>query len=92
MDIIRNIFFFSNEAIQHLFTVNSLSSSMVDTREKGKNEYLDFLGVIDANIGANKINYYMKRTIEQKVTLTEKGQLELEGRRDRAAQTWRHRW
>lgn len=67
------LFVFSDAASQKLFTVNNLSSSLWDGREQGKNEYLDFFGVIDANVGLNKTNYYLKRAIDQKTTLDEAG-------------------
>jgi hypothetical protein len=69
------IFVFSDTATQQLFTVNNLSSSLVDIREENKDTYLDFLGVIDANVGVNKANYYLKRSIDQKVVWNVDGKL-----------------
>jgi len=69
------LFVFSDEAVQQLFTVNNLSGSLLDNRERGNNSFLDFFGVIDANVGANKINYYMNRQIDQKVRMDDQGKL-----------------
>jgi hypothetical protein len=69
------IFVFSDTATQQLFTVNNLSSSLLDIREEEKDTYLDFLGVIDANVGINKANYYLKRSIDHKVNWNVDGKL-----------------
>ncbi len=67
------LFVFSDAAVQQLFAVNNLSGSLLDNRERGINTYLDFFAVVDANVGANKINYYMNRSIDQKVRMDEQG-------------------
>lgn len=75
----KHLFFaFSDAATQKLFTVNNLSSSLWDGREKNAETFLDFFGVIDANLGLNKTNYYLKRTIEQKITIQNNGNIETE--------------
>jgi hypothetical protein len=62
---------FSDTGIQNVFTVNNLSSSLWDGREKEKNTADDFLGVVDANVGANKANYYISRSIIQSTSLSD---------------------
>jgi Protein of unknown function (DUF4012) len=69
------LFAFPDQSLQKLFTVNNLSSSLWDGRVKGENGFLDFFGVIDANLGANKSNYYIKRTIEQSAAISDKGDM-----------------
>jgi hypothetical protein len=59
------LFAFSDPAIQKLFTVNNLSSSLWDGRKVGENAILDFFGVIDANVGGNKANFYLRRSLRQ---------------------------
>lgn len=59
----------ANAAVQKLFTVNNLSASLWDGREKTDQNFLDFFGVVDANLGVNKANYYLKRAIDQKVVI-----------------------
>lgn len=72
------LFVFSDEATQQLFTVNNLSSSLLDIREEREDTLLDFLGVIDANVGVNKVNYYLKRSIDHKVVWGNDGKLTAE--------------
>lgn len=73
----KHLFFaFADEASQKLFTVNNLSSSLWDGREKSRNEYLDFFAVVDANLGLNKVNYYLKREIQQKAVITQTGDIQ----------------
>lgn len=69
------LFAFPDQSVQKLFTVNNLSSSLWDGRVKGENDFLDFFGVVDANLGANKANYYIKRSMEQSVDLDESGDM-----------------
>ncbi len=67
------LFAFASPALQKVFTVNSLSGALYDARAKKENSIQDFLGTSDANIGANKDNYYLKRSISQNTTITESG-------------------
>ncbi len=62
---------FSDIGLQEVYTVNNLSGAMWDARSQSEGSILDYLGVIDANIGANKTNYYLKRVIDQKVSVGE---------------------
>lgn len=66
---------FADPSIQRVFTVNNLSGALLDNREKKKNTYSDFFATFDANIGANKGNYYLKRSISQDVSITDTGEL-----------------
>jgi len=67
------LFAFPDTAMQKLFTVNNLSGSIKDQREVSPNTYLDSLGVNEANIGQNKSNYYLKRSLDQAVTIDGEG-------------------
>ena len=58
---------------QKIFTVNKLSNSLQDDRVGEGNELLDFLGINEANLGMNKSNYYLKRSIDQKVNIDGQG-------------------
>ena len=62
---------FSDTGIQNVFTVNDLSSTLWDGRDSEKNVADDFLGIVDANVGANKANYYVSRSITQSVSLSD---------------------
>ncbi len=64
---------FPQKEIQAIFTVNNLSGSLSDNRQKEENKFMDFLGINEANLGANKANFYLRRNIEQKVIIEENG-------------------
>lgn len=64
---------FPNEEVQTIFTANNLSGSLSDNRKKEDNEFLDFLGINEANLGLNKSNFYLRRSIEQKVDIDASG-------------------
>jgi hypothetical protein len=69
------LFAFSDPNVQNAFTVNDLSSSLWDDRQAGNNTVLDYFGVVDANVGANKANYYIKRSMSQSVIINDRGGL-----------------
>ena len=60
-------------AVQNLFTVNNMSSSLWDGRSGGENAFLDYLGVVEANVGTNKVNYYIKRALQHLGSIDEQG-------------------
>lgn len=70
-------FVFENEAIEKTFSLNNLSGTILDVRRKVDNSVMDAFGVVDANIGANKSNYYLKRAIAQNVTVSDSGLVNL---------------
>lgn len=67
------IFAFGNQVIQNIFTVNSLSSSLWDAREANPDGINDFIGINEANIGVNKVNYFIDRSISHHVTISDTG-------------------
>ena len=72
----KHLFFvFEDLEIQKVFTINNLSASTWDERGVEHNSILDFFEVIDANIGANKANYYLKRSIKQNVLVDALGRI-----------------
>lgn len=64
---------FSDPGVQNVYTVNDLSSSLWDGREYQKNTIYDFFGVIDSNLGTNKANLYLKRSINQTTGIDDTG-------------------
>lgn len=64
---------FPGTETQTIFSVNNLSGSIQDNRQPKENDFLDYLGINEANLGMNKTNYYLKRSIEQKVSITDNG-------------------
>ena len=67
------LFAFSDLSTQNLFTVNNLSSTLWDGREIEENKMLDYMGVIDANLGGNKANFYVQKSVMQSVVIDEAG-------------------
>jgi hypothetical protein len=67
------LFAFDNSSIQNLFTVNGWSSSLWDDRREDKNLVNDFLGISEANLGINKANYFIKRSVSQVVNIDDNG-------------------
>lgn len=66
---------FADTGVQQLATANKISSSLFDEREQSVFKINDFLSIIDANVGSNKANYFVKRTLKQNVSLGEKGEI-----------------
>ncbi len=67
------LFAFSNPSLQGIFTANGVSSSLWDNRQNDSSSFNDFLGVNEANLGANKANYFLKRSIKKTVSIDNKG-------------------
>lgn len=72
------LFAFNDSSIQGLFTANNWSSTLWDGRKEGQNQVLDFFAVNEANIGVNKANYFVTRSLGQKVTIDNKGEIQEE--------------
>jgi hypothetical protein len=70
------LFAFSDKNVQNVFMVNNMSSSLWDGRSYQSNTAFDYFGVIDANLGVNKTNYYVKRSITQSTSLVDLGELQ----------------
>jgi hypothetical protein len=67
------LFAFDNSSIQNLFTVNGWSSSLWDDRKDDKNLVNDYFGINEANLGINKANYFIKRSVSQIVNIDDNG-------------------
>ncbi len=66
------MFVSADTGIEQLFTVNDFSGSLWDNRINDGKNINDFLAVIDANVGLNKANYYVHRSITQNITIDKK--------------------
>lgn len=67
------LFAFKDE--QNIFTVNGWSSSLWDGRKNSEELVNDFVGINEANLGTNKVNYFIKRQMSQKVTIDKGGNI-----------------
>jgi hypothetical protein len=70
------LFSFSDSGVEEAFTVNNLSGALWDARSPSDTTFLDYLAIIDANIGTNKVNYYLKRSIQQNSSFSKNGGLQ----------------
>lgn len=64
---------FQQAEVQTIFAASNLSGSLSDNRLEEDNKFLDFLGINEANLGLNKANFYLRRSIEQKVNIDASG-------------------
>lgn len=63
----------TNPTLQAILTQGRISSALWDPRESKLGTITDFLGINEANIGANKANYFLKRSIAHHVTINSLG-------------------
>lgn len=70
------LFAFANSSLQDIYTASGLSSSLWDMRNTLQNTILDFLGISEANLGGNKVNYYIQRNVSHQINVDEKGKLQ----------------
>lgn len=69
----KHLMFVFNNEIQNIFTVNGWSSSLWDERKNDGKNINDFLGINEANLEVNSVNYFIKRQVSQKVTIENNG-------------------
>ncbi len=72
------LFAFSNPSIQNLFTVNNWSAAFWDERKDSDLVINDYLNINEANFGANKVNYFISRSLSQRVEITDEGEVKEE--------------
>lgn len=60
---------------QNIFTANGWSSSIWDNRSKENNKVNDFVGLSEANLGEEGVNYYVSRSVSKKITVGDKGKI-----------------
>lgn len=67
------LFAFNDVNIQSAFEINGWSSALFDDRKNDKGIINDFIGINEANLGANKVNYFISRSISQNVSIANDG-------------------
>lgn len=67
------VFAFANPLAQNKFTISGLSSSLFDPRKLSDSSVNDFVGISEANIGVNKANYFVGRSVSYRADLKESG-------------------
>lgn len=68
------LFAFDNNS-QKIFSVNGWSSVLEDQRTSSEENINDFLGINEANLGTNKVDYLISRQVSQKVVIANDGSL-----------------
>jgi hypothetical protein len=63
------LFAFNNANEQATFAVNGWSSSLVQNSLLSNSTVTDFVGMSEANLGGNKVNYYISRSLSQTVNI-----------------------
>lgn len=69
------VFAFNDPSLQNTFSVNNLSSTLLDERKPKENYINDFLGINEANLGVNKVNYFIQRLVSYDVEIDDSGQI-----------------
>jgi hypothetical protein len=63
------LFAFNNASEQAAFAVNGWSSALVQDTSSSNSLVDDFVGIDEANLGGNKVNYSIARSVSQSVTM-----------------------
>ncbi len=69
------LFSFSNQNMQTALSLNGYSSALVDNREKDTNIINDFIGINEANLGVDKVNYFVTRSFSHTVSIANDGSI-----------------
>lgn len=67
------LFAFPDPKTQKIFSINDLSGEIGERRQVKSGVFLDTVGISEANIGQNKVNYYLKRIFAQEVFIDGEG-------------------
>ncbi len=67
---------FADPTVQEPFTFANLSSSLIDARAQSASALNDFLGINEANLGINKANAFVTRSVSQEVVIKESGEVD----------------
>lgn len=65
------LFAFSNNSMQNVFTASGWSSRLDDYRDSSQTN--DFLGINEANLGVNKANFFVGRSIKYELNIKDDG-------------------
>lgn len=69
------LFALAEGSIQNIFTANGWSSSLWDNRPKDEELISDYFGISEANLGVNKVNYYVSRSVSKKTIISKDGKV-----------------
>src|SRR3972149_4389357 len=72
----KHIFFaFNNKNIQSVFAINGWGATLFDNRKTADTNINDYIGISEANLGANKVNYYISRNVSQTTSIEKDGSI-----------------
>jgi len=72
----KHIFFaFNNKNIQSVFAINGWGATLFDNRKAADTNINDYIGISEANLGANKVNYYISRNVSQTTSIEKDGSI-----------------
>lgn len=64
---------FGDPAMQQPFSLGGLSNTLIDKRPNSPTIFNDFLGIVEANLGVNKVNAFVTRSVSHHVTIDKNG-------------------
>jgi len=67
------LFAFQDQSLQSIFTSAEMSDSLADPREGSGNTLNDTLGINEANIGSNKVNFFITRHLQDDINIDKSG-------------------
>lgn len=67
------LFAFNSTDLQSVFSVNGWGSTLFDQRKPNDATINDFIGINEANLGGNKVNYYITRSASQIINIGDDG-------------------
>lgn len=70
------LFSFFDPSIQSVFAINNWDGALVDRRTRKENAFNDFLAIREANMGINKTNFFVKRSIAHNIEIKKDGTFE----------------
>lgn len=65
------LFAFSDNSVQNVFSANGWSSELNDYRDSS--QINDFLGINEANVGINKANFFVGRSVKHEMSIGDDG-------------------
>jgi len=71
----KHLMFVLNNDSRNILIVNGWSSSLWDERKNSRGTVNDFVGINEANLGNNKVGYFIRRLMSQKITIGNDGNI-----------------
>lgn len=65
--------YFDDPSLQNISLLGGFSSGISDTRQNSQNTINDYMGIVEANLGVNKVNKDLARSISKSVLINEDG-------------------